>query len=193
MSSKEETREKMLEASLELFSKNGYEGTTTKSIAEKSGVNELTIYRHFDNKKNLFLTCIDEKLDTEEKLKEINIEPSENLKEDLTKIGLEIGKKFIENSELMKIMLMETKRTERVSHVPDTVHELLKSYLNKAEDKGLIKDIDIEMASITFYSFFFRVLVSDAFLGKDPLMKFNEDNVRRFVELLVDNWIKEIE
>ncbi|MBS3782516.1 MAG: TetR/AcrR family transcriptional regulator [Candidatus Thermoplasmatota archaeon] len=193
MSSKEETRKKILEAALELFSENGYEGTTTRSIAEKSGVNELTIFRHFDNKKNLFLTCIDEKLDSKEKLKEIDIEPSEDLKEDLTKIGLEIGKKFIENSELMKIMLMETKRTERVSHVPEAVHGLLKSYLNEAEDKGLIKAIDKEMASITFFSFFFRVLVSDAFLGKDPLMEFNEDNVRRFVELLVDNWAKEVE
>ncbi len=188
MSPKEETRKKLLKAALKLFSENGYEGTTTKSIAEKSGVNELTLFRHFESKKNLFLACINEELDIEEELKEIHIEPSDDLKSDLTKIGMEIGQKVIENSELMKIMLMETKRTQRITHVPGTAQELLKKYLRKAKKKGLIKDIDIDIASITFFSFFFRILVTNAFLGKDHMMDFNEENVRKFVDILVDSW-----
>jgi len=188
MSPKEETRKELLKAALKLFSENGYEGTTTKSIAEKSGVNELTLFRHFESKKNLFLACINEELDIEEELKEIHIEPSDDLKSDLTKIGMEIGQKVIENSELMKIMLMETKRTQRVTHVPGTAQELLKKYLRKAKKNGLIKDIDIDIASITFFSFFFRILVTNAFLGKDHLMDFNEENVRKFVDILVDSW-----
>ncbi len=188
MSPKEETRKKLLKSALKLFSENGYEGTTTKSIAEKSGVNELTLFRHFESKKNLFLACINEELDIEEELKEIHIEPSDDLKSDLTKIGMEIGQKVIENSELMKIMLMETKRTQRITHVPGTAQELLKKYLRKAKKKGLIKDIDIDIASITFFSFFFRILVTNAFLGKDHMMDFNEENVRKFVDILVDSW-----
>ncbi len=188
MSPKEETRKKLLKAALKLFSENGYEGTTTKSIAEKSGVNELTLFRHFESKKNLFLACINEELDIEKELKEIHIEPSDDLKSDLIKIGMEIGQKVIENSELMKIMLMETKRTQRVTHVPGTAQELLKKYLRKAKKNGLIKDIDIDIASITFFSFFFRILVTNAFLGKDHLMDFNEENVKKFVDILVDSW-----
>ncbi|MFW6196376.1 MAG: TetR/AcrR family transcriptional regulator [Thermoplasmatota archaeon] len=188
MSPKEETRKKLLKAALKQFSENGYEGTTTKSIAEKSNVNELTLFRHFDNKKNLFLACINEQLDIEEELEKIKIEPSDDLKKDLTKIGMEIGSKVIENSELMKIMLMETKKTQRVSHVPGTAHKLLKDYLTKAKEKGLIKNIDIDMASTTFFSFYFRILVTNAFLGRDHMMDFNEENVKRFVDILVESW-----
>src|SRR5512135_86402 len=49
-----ETREKILDASLALFSKKGFLGATTKEIAKKAGVAELTLFRHFSSKERLF-------------------------------------------------------------------------------------------------------------------------------------------
>ena len=49
-----ETSEKIMKVSLKLFSEQGYYPTTTKQIAEEAGVNELTIFRHFGSKSNLF-------------------------------------------------------------------------------------------------------------------------------------------
>jgi AcrR family transcriptional regulator len=48
------TREKILEASLNLFSKNGFHATTTKKIAQKAGVNEVSLFRLFKSKLGLF-------------------------------------------------------------------------------------------------------------------------------------------
>ena len=47
-------REKIVKAAVELFSEEGYKGTTTKKIAAAAGVNESTIFRIFENKDNLF-------------------------------------------------------------------------------------------------------------------------------------------
>lgn len=48
------TGDKIMEAAVSLFMKNGYKRTTTAAIAKKAGVNEVTIFRTFGNKKALF-------------------------------------------------------------------------------------------------------------------------------------------
>ena len=49
----EETRAKILAAARELFERNGTRGTTTREVAEKAGVNEATLFRHFGSKRAL--------------------------------------------------------------------------------------------------------------------------------------------
>src|SRR5512135_356745 len=53
-----DTKEKILDAGLNLFSKKGYLGATTKEIAKKAGVAELTLFRHFSSKERLFEEAI---------------------------------------------------------------------------------------------------------------------------------------
>lgn len=47
-------KEKILDASLELFSAHGYASVTTRAIAEAAGVNEVTLFRLFGSKERLF-------------------------------------------------------------------------------------------------------------------------------------------
>lgn len=49
----EATRQKLHRAALELYTSVGFRGTTTPMIAEKAGVAEGTIYRHFTGKDHL--------------------------------------------------------------------------------------------------------------------------------------------
>ncbi|MGH7629289.1 MAG: TetR/AcrR family transcriptional regulator [Gemmatimonadales bacterium] len=49
----EATRQRLLRAALELFTANGFRATTTPEIAERAGVAEGTIYRHFSGKEHL--------------------------------------------------------------------------------------------------------------------------------------------
>ncbi len=43
-----------MKAAFELFAEKGYEGTTTRSIAKRAGVNEVTLFRNFGSKEALF-------------------------------------------------------------------------------------------------------------------------------------------
>ena len=45
-----DTETRILEAAAELIAERGYTGTTTSAIAEEAGVNEVTLFRRFDNK-----------------------------------------------------------------------------------------------------------------------------------------------
>lgn len=52
--SEEDTRQRILDAALQLFSERGYDRATTRAIAAQAGVNEVTLFRQFSSKKNLF-------------------------------------------------------------------------------------------------------------------------------------------
>lgn len=56
------TRERILGAAVELFSKAGYHGTSSREIARAAEVNEVTIYRHFSCKRDLFVAALEAEL-----------------------------------------------------------------------------------------------------------------------------------
>lgn len=52
-------RQQIIEVAVELFSRRGFQGTTTREIAQAAGVNEATIFRHFATKSDLYAAIID--------------------------------------------------------------------------------------------------------------------------------------
>jgi AcrR family transcriptional regulator len=56
--SQDAVRARSLKAAHELFTKNGYKGTTTKEISSLAGVAEPTLFRNFGSKAGLFETTI---------------------------------------------------------------------------------------------------------------------------------------
>ncbi|MBG1269110.1 TetR family transcriptional regulator [Nostoc sp. WHI] len=54
------TRQRLIQAALELFSAQGVSATTTRQIAEKAEVNEVTLFRNFGNKHGLLLAVLEE-------------------------------------------------------------------------------------------------------------------------------------
>ncbi|HWG48657.1 MAG TPA: TetR/AcrR family transcriptional regulator [Candidatus Acidoferrales bacterium] len=53
-------RQQILEVASAMFARNGYQGTTTREIAEQAGINEALLFRHFPSKENLYWTLIEE-------------------------------------------------------------------------------------------------------------------------------------
>jgi AcrR family transcriptional regulator len=54
------TRQRIVNAALELFASQGVSETTTKQISELAEVNEVTLFRHFGNKHGLLLAVIED-------------------------------------------------------------------------------------------------------------------------------------
>jgi AcrR family transcriptional regulator len=53
-----ETRSRILKAALRLFARRGYDGTTTRDLAEAAGVAEGTLFRYFSNKKAILIEVV---------------------------------------------------------------------------------------------------------------------------------------
>ncbi|MFR9801052.1 TetR family transcriptional regulator [Pseudonocardia sp. RS010] len=52
------TRRALLAAGRELFARAGYEGTTVRAVAERAGVNQALLFRHFGSKEGLFAEAV---------------------------------------------------------------------------------------------------------------------------------------
>jgi len=55
-------KQQLLETALDLFSRKGFEGTTTKELACAAGVAEAVIFRHFPSKQALYTAVLDYKV-----------------------------------------------------------------------------------------------------------------------------------
>ena len=56
----ENTKERILLAAREISLRQGYAGATTRQIAAEAGVNEVTLFRHFGNKENIFKAAVEQ-------------------------------------------------------------------------------------------------------------------------------------
>src|SRR5256885_16158273 len=54
-------RQQILQVAGQLFARQGFNGTTTRQIADKAHVNEAIIFRHFPTKDDLYWGVLDEK------------------------------------------------------------------------------------------------------------------------------------
>jgi AcrR family transcriptional regulator len=56
------SRARVLKAATTLFAAKGFHETSTREVARRARVNEITIFRHFKNKQELYLQVLDSKL-----------------------------------------------------------------------------------------------------------------------------------
>jgi AcrR family transcriptional regulator len=53
------TEEKIMDTALKMFAEKGYLGAKTRDIAEEAGFSEMTLFRKFKTKKNLYDRVMD--------------------------------------------------------------------------------------------------------------------------------------
>ena len=53
-------KKQLLEIAMNLFSQQGFDGTSTREIADAAGINEALIFRHFRTKEDLFWAVLSE-------------------------------------------------------------------------------------------------------------------------------------
>src|SRR6187200_2995445 len=57
------TKRRMVEAAIATFSEHGYEKATTRELAQRAGVSEALIYRHFGGKRELLFAALEAERD----------------------------------------------------------------------------------------------------------------------------------
>lgn len=57
--SAEDRRRQLIEIAIDLFSRKGFAGTTTKEIASAAGVTEAIVFRHFATKRDFYTAILD--------------------------------------------------------------------------------------------------------------------------------------
>lgn len=186
------TRDRILKAALELFSKKGYLGATTREIASKAKVAELTLFRYFNSKEKLF----EEVINTYSflpRLRELLTEISDKTyREALTIIAIRFLELLDARKDLIRIMHSEMQRyPEKIKKIHDSlINEtirLLSNYFEELQEKGVLRKFSTEYAARAFLGMFFSY-----FYGREIkfFSRYREDDIKNTVEAYVDIFIK---
>ena len=187
---KKDARQRLLDAAQELFCRRGFDGVSTREIASRAGVNEVTIFRLFGTKENVLFAIFDREADIRSRIEPRWLEPTDDVVADLTRFGQFMLEGMLLKAPIMKLGMTEMSRRpliwKRVSPAPETALELLSRYFVLAVRKGLIRDVDPRLAATVFFSFFFRSMVMETFLGRDMLMVMDKKAISGFCRLFYE-------
>ncbi|MGD8813030.1 MAG: TetR/AcrR family transcriptional regulator [Anaerolineales bacterium] len=189
-----ETRQKILEAAVAIGSKAGYARATTKAIAGAAGVNEITLFRHFGSKANLFSAAIEE-YGGPALAPAIEAQLSGEYRKDMMVFGEIFLKILLERADLLRLMLCESTHIPEVRAVlarnPREFRKTLARYLGTQMESGAIKSQHTEALAQAFLGMFLAYAISLKLLDEDiqPAIS-NAELVAQFVDVFVGGTIK---
>jgi AcrR family transcriptional regulator len=149
------TANRIVEAAVQLFSRQGFAASSTHEIARLAGVSEVTIFRHFPRKRDLFWAATESRLRRLRISQELRrrLESDENPRTAIPGIVAMLVETVQHQPEMLRLLYLSlfelengAERILRKHLVPlfDPVHE----YLARCVSKGLIRDLEPGVATL---------------------------------------------
>lgn len=191
--SSEDRREQILKVATKLFASRGYEGATTREIANLAKVNEAIIFRHFPTKEDLYWAVIDRKCQSNpgRELLRQNLAECKDLRETFITIGERILRRRHEDQTMTRLMLFSALESHRLSqrffqtYVAD-YYILLGEFISKKVEEGVLRPLDPELTARGFLGMvIYHSMIEELFGGREG----REFTPREAAEALVDIWL----
>ncbi len=171
MSKSEETRERILDAALNVFSSKGYHDTKMDEIVEASDTSKGSIYFYFPNKERLFLALVDQFADL---LERRVIEAVEQEEEGIARVRaalqacLETFGRYRRPAKILLVQavglgsVFEKKRIE----VNDRFASLIRKYLDESVAVGDIALVDTDVVSYAWMGAIYGIVIRWVYTGE---------------------------
>ena len=189
-------RRQILDVAMNLFARQGYEGTTTRRIAAEAHVNEAILFRHFPRKEDLYWAVIDAKCSIaggREELKR-KLRESRDDRATLSAIAEEILRRNAEDSTLARLLLFSALENHRLSErffrtFLAERYEVLAEHIRRRIREGRYRKVDPVLAARGFFGMLVHhSLIQDIFGGK----RFQQFELRRVSETFAAIWLQGI-
>ena len=171
--SREDRRAQIIDSAMKVFVRKGYNGATTADIADEAGISEVTLFRHFDSKRELFMAGIEPILITslEDSITESkDLGPIKKLKY-ILKDRIDFVSK---NHEMIKLILMESQINPEIAEI-DYIDKIISLLNDSIKETGIeLKDEDLSLR------FLMGSILSFLYFPED-----NEGKIDEYVEKLI--------
>ena len=159
------TDEKIIKATFEILQEEGFAKATTKKIATKAGVNEVTIFRNFTNKKNLVDAAKEYyKQILINKLEEIfEFEEDDEIEEYLKISFFGILNLREEDLSILRVAMEEVRedpeKKNLISNITDVVLNKLEEFFKIKMEKGIIREVNPKSVAIMCFGMLFQSVI----------------------------------
>ncbi len=148
------TEQRILDAAMRVFSRDGISGATTREIARVAKVNEVTLFRHFKNKNELLRKAVKCSAKRYEQVyAEASLDSPEDFRRTVRNYAEAYMTKLRENEDLVRTFMGELHRHLKLCRSlfiegSKISREKFMVYLQAAQKAGLVrKDLDAETAT----------------------------------------------
>jgi TetR/AcrR family fatty acid metabolism transcriptional regulator len=149
------TRDRILQAALQVFAEKGYHRAAVDDVVRLSGTSKGAVYHHFPNKEALFLALVDELSARLASALTSAIDSSHGALqrvEAALRAGLQT---FARHRELARILLLEsvslgTAYESKRAEIHGRFTALIQAYLDQAVAEGSIPSLDTRVASLAW-------------------------------------------
>lgn len=187
----DDTRRKIISAAMKLFGEVGYSRATTRAIAEAAGVNEVTLFRHFGNKKNLLMACI-ETFNATTFAAKFETELTGDYDEDILRMARLQIRETAASLDILRLMLCDAR------NVPELREAMLaggrsnmvriSGYFQGQIDRGVVRsDIPAEVLASAFDSLFSSNVIFENFFQASLSPRLPAEEI---IHPLVDLFVK---
>lgn len=164
------TRERIMDAALSVFSRKGYHETRMDEIVEEAAASKGSIYFHFPNKEKLFLALVDQFADLLERRVTEAIAQQQGIQRVQTALTtvLETFSKYRRPAKLLLVQAVglgsafEKKRLETT----DRFAMLIKTYLDEAVAAGEITPVDTTVVAHAWMGAIYNVVIQWVYTGE---------------------------
>jgi AcrR family transcriptional regulator len=184
-----ETRQRILRAAAQVFAEAGYARATTRTLAAAAGVNEVTLFRHFGSKQNLFAAVI-ERFGGPAVTTAMEAKLTGDYRQDLLTIGRQLLEVLLERNDALRLMLCEATHFPEVQEVmvqnPRQIRLMLARYLGEQIERGQVRSLHPEAMAQAFLGMFFSYAIASGLLedSMDPELP-TEELLAQFVDIFV--------
>src|SRR5512140_1984687 len=185
----EDRRRQILERATELFARQGYQGTTTRQIAQRARVNEAIIFRHFPTKEDLYWAVLEHHCSTRDGMGELDarLRSGAGDEEILSWIARQIlGRDTVLLRLLMFSALEHHKLSARFfkAHVAQ-YHDRLAEYIRQGiASKRFRSDVDPLVAARSFLGMVSNHFTIQELYGGKRFQEFDVEQIcREFTEI----------
>lgn len=152
----DDTSQKIVDAAMSLVRDKGYVATTTKDIAKLAGVNECTLFRKFQSKKDIVLSGMEQEKWrgnlTSDVFKHVKWELAPDLEMFMTEYMNRITPDFVKLSIGLRAPQLYEESAPLVMKVPQAFLSSLIGYFNEMEQQGKLPHSDFECLAMTLFS-----------------------------------------
>jgi AcrR family transcriptional regulator len=189
----EERRRQILEIAAQLFSLQGFGGTTTRQIAELAEVNEAIIFRHFPTKEDLYWEVLEHKCDQGRGRQIVAEHVARNVspQETLAGIAGDLFRLRQKDATVGRLLLFSALERHSLSqrffraHVAD-LYDALEQYIRECIRSGAFREIDPALAARSFWGMVVHYfLVQELFEGKH----YEDDEIDRACGTIASVWL----
>jgi AcrR family transcriptional regulator len=187
-------RLQILDVATDLFARQGFNGTTTRQIAQRAAVNEAIIFRHFPTKEELYWAVIENQCSLRAGRGKLEARLSSDLEPEEVLIGV-AEDMLNRDTTLTRLLLFTTLEKHELSDRFFRTHvtryfELLSEFIRRQIEQGRFRAVDPVLAARGFVGMLVHHFNVQELYGGKKHQQFDAHEVSR---TMVDIWLRGVQ